>query len=199
MAKAKETTKSQLISTAIELFKKHGYDKVTIDDICRDVGITRGAFYYHFGSKEDLLSDFHAIPESISIERLPSIFAADNHWEQLWLCLAFYIEYTREVGPEIISQILKINLAKDRGTYRIVASSANAAYPIIEKGQSSGQIRNRASPKELYFIAVQLIMGYELQWAIADGGFDKIPAMRAALETLFDVEPSLRAGGNPIF
>lgn len=199
VAKAKETTKSQLIATAIGLFKKNGYDNVTIDDICRSVGITRGAFYYHFSSKEELLSEFHAIPESISIDRLSTIFAANNYWEQVWLCYALFVDYTQDVGAEIVSQIMKINLAQDRGTYKIVESSAKIAYTIIEKGQASNQIRNKTAPADLYFIGVQLIMGYELQWAIRNGGFDKISAMRTALESLFDVEPSLRKGGNPVF
>lgn len=199
LAKAKETTKSQLISTALDLFKRKGYDNVTIDDICRDVGITRGAFYYHFNSKEELLSDFHSIPESISMERLSSIFEAENFWDQLWLCYSFYLDYTQEMGPEIVSQILRINLAKDLRTYRIVESSAKIAYSIIEKGQAAGQIRNKTDPTALYFIGVQTIMGYELQWAIQNGAFDKIAAMRGALEVLFDVEPPLRKGGNPVF
>ena len=199
MAKAKETTKSQLIATAIELFKKNGYDKVTIDDICRGVGITRGAYYYHFNSKEELLSDFHVIPASISMERLSSIVGAKSYWDQLWNCYLLYVEYTQNVGPEIVSQIMRINLSKDHGTYHIIESSAKIAYSIIEKGQSSGQIRNKTPPVELYFIGVQLIMGYELQWAIQNGSFDKINVIRAALEVLFDVDPSLRQGGTPVF
>lgn len=199
MAKQKETTKSQLITNAIDLFKKNGYDNVTIDDICRAVGITRGAFYYHFNSKEELLSDFHAVPESINLTHLSDILAADTYWEQLWLCYSIFVDYTQDVGPEIVSQIMRINLAKNRGTYDIVESSAKIAYSIIEKGQKAGQIRNAASPEELYFIGTQLIMGYELQWAIRNGGFDKIGAMRSALEVLFDIEPQLRKGGNPLF
>lgn len=195
----KVTTKTQLLASAMRLFRESGYDRITIDDICKSVGITRGAFYYHFRSKEELLADFLAIPESIGMEHLSNILAAPNHWEQLWLCLLFYLDYTREVGPEILSQILRLNLAKDRGTYRIKETTAKIAYPIIEKGQAAGQIRNATPARELYFIAAQLLMAYDLQWAIADGGFDKLPAMRGALEALLDVEPSLRKGGSPIF
>ena len=39
--------------TSIELIHKRGYDHVTVNDICETCGITKGAFYHHFNSKED--------------------------------------------------------------------------------------------------------------------------------------------------
>ena len=50
-----EETKRKLTKTALDLFQVFGYDIVTIDDICKRAGLTKGAFYHNFKSKEDLV------------------------------------------------------------------------------------------------------------------------------------------------
>ena len=39
-----KSTKKELQDKAFELFEKRGYDNVTIDEICTDLGLTKGAF-----------------------------------------------------------------------------------------------------------------------------------------------------------
>ncbi len=48
-------TKSQILSAAIGLFARHGYEKTTMRTIARKVGITSASIYYFFDSKEGLL------------------------------------------------------------------------------------------------------------------------------------------------
>ena len=55
------STKMQIVESAINLYKKQGYTNITVQDICNEVGITRGAFYYHFKSKDDILMTFICI------------------------------------------------------------------------------------------------------------------------------------------
>lgn len=47
-------THRELIRLGIERFPIKGYAATTIEDIVRDSGLTRGAYYFHFDSKEDL-------------------------------------------------------------------------------------------------------------------------------------------------
>lgn len=51
----KAKTHARIIDAADRLFRARGYDAVRIDDIMADIGMTRGGFYAHFDSKEDLL------------------------------------------------------------------------------------------------------------------------------------------------
>ncbi len=48
---------------AIDSFARHGYAGTSIDRIARDVGVTKGAVYYHFRDKEQLL--FEAVKDRI--------------------------------------------------------------------------------------------------------------------------------------
>lgn len=48
MSHQESKTKELIRDTAIELFKKYGYEKVTIQQICKACQITKRTFYYHF-------------------------------------------------------------------------------------------------------------------------------------------------------
>ena len=55
--------RNQLLGTAIDCFAIHGYQGTTIDMIARAAGVTKGALYYHFKDKEDLL--FEAVRDRV--------------------------------------------------------------------------------------------------------------------------------------
>lgn len=48
----KETTRKKILNSAITLFSTRGFDQVSIDDLMKNAGLTRGAFYAHFKSKQ---------------------------------------------------------------------------------------------------------------------------------------------------
>ena len=52
----KAETRARITECARMLFNRHGYDNVSIDRVMEAAGLTRGAFYHHFASKEDLFA-----------------------------------------------------------------------------------------------------------------------------------------------
>lgn len=54
-ASMRETTKKKIETTAIQLFAKKGLS-VTIDEIAKAAGISKGLLYNHFPSKEELIA-----------------------------------------------------------------------------------------------------------------------------------------------
>ncbi len=50
-------TRNRIIKTAMKLFKKNGYENVTIRDIIKTAQISNGAFYAHFKSKDALVEE----------------------------------------------------------------------------------------------------------------------------------------------
>lgn len=53
----KARTRARIVDSARHLFKTRGYERVGIDAIMADAGLTRGGFYAHFSSKEDLFAE----------------------------------------------------------------------------------------------------------------------------------------------
>lgn len=52
---AKQSTRDQIVETADALFYENGFDASSFADIAGAVGISRGNFYHHFKSKDDIL------------------------------------------------------------------------------------------------------------------------------------------------
>jgi AcrR family transcriptional regulator len=55
IVKDPEERRAELIDTAEQLFLTKGYDQTSISDIAKEVPLSKGAFYYYFESKEDVL------------------------------------------------------------------------------------------------------------------------------------------------
>jgi AcrR family transcriptional regulator len=56
-------TRRKILRAATELFARHGFHKTTVVDIGAAIGMTQGAVFHHFASKEALL---HAVIERLS-------------------------------------------------------------------------------------------------------------------------------------
>jgi TetR/AcrR family transcriptional repressor of nem operon len=50
----KRDARSRLLDAARDAFRRDGYAATSVDDLCRAAGVTKGAFFHHFRSKEDL-------------------------------------------------------------------------------------------------------------------------------------------------
>ena len=61
-----ELTRQRLLEVAFRLFIKNDYDGVSLEDICREANLTRGAAYWHFKNKQDMF-------ESVTMDALNRI------------------------------------------------------------------------------------------------------------------------------
>ncbi|MGC0054761.1 TetR/AcrR family transcriptional regulator [Brucella pituitosa] len=52
--KQNPSTKPNLLDAALTVIRTKGYAATTVDDICTEAGLSKGAFFHHFSSKEDL-------------------------------------------------------------------------------------------------------------------------------------------------
>ncbi len=50
----KTKTRDKIVESARRLFNRHGFEQVSIDRIMAEAGLTRGGFYNHFSSKDQL-------------------------------------------------------------------------------------------------------------------------------------------------
>src|SRR5258707_11251777 len=89
----RDDTRRRIIESARKLFNRFGFDKVSIEQIMAEAGLTRSGFYLHFESKSDLyaeaLSCFFTNPERGST------------WKGISIDLS-----STEVGPQIVHAYL---------------------------------------------------------------------------------------------
>lgn len=54
-----EETRMRVLQAALSLFRKRGFDAVTMRDIAQEAGVATGAAYYYFPSKDAIVLDFY--------------------------------------------------------------------------------------------------------------------------------------------
>jgi TetR/AcrR family transcriptional repressor of nem operon len=58
--------RTRILAAAASLFRLRGFDEVTVAEVMKDAGLTHGAFYGHFPSKEVLIAEAirHSLPQA---------------------------------------------------------------------------------------------------------------------------------------
>jgi TetR/AcrR family transcriptional repressor of nem operon len=51
---AQHESKTKLLDAALQVIRTKGYEATTVDEVCESAGLTKGSFFHHFKSKEDL-------------------------------------------------------------------------------------------------------------------------------------------------
>ncbi|MCR5251795.1 MAG: TetR/AcrR family transcriptional regulator [Lachnospiraceae bacterium] len=69
-----EQTHERIMKSAVALFRERGFSGASIRQICKDAGVTNGAFYAHFESKEDL---FEKLVEPV-LEGMRQLYDTEN-------------------------------------------------------------------------------------------------------------------------
>jgi len=67
----------RLLAEATRLFAERGYDRTSVQEIVEAAGVTKGALYHYFGSKDDLLSEIYGRVLRLQTERLDAIASQD--------------------------------------------------------------------------------------------------------------------------
>ncbi|MEV6780325.1 TetR/AcrR family transcriptional regulator [Streptomyces syringium] len=67
----------RLLAAATRLFADQGYDRTSVQEIVEAAGVTKGALYHYFGSKDDLLHEVYARVLRLQQERLDALACSD--------------------------------------------------------------------------------------------------------------------------
>ena len=94
----KHQTASLIADTAMELFRKKGYESVSVNSICEQAGVSRVTFYSIFSNKDQIigfiLNDF----QNQFKEDFSSFIAAENDFERVMILFNYYVELSERGG-----------------------------------------------------------------------------------------------------
>lgn len=171
-------TEQAILQAALELARTHSFDKVSVRDICQRAGITTGAFYHHFKTKEDLLSRGFAPLDSYMEQALARRSDAPAE-ERLWLILATYARFIEEQGWELVSRYYQRRLGDSgaapmdptRFTLRAMVACLTElqgqGYPLPE-GYDTGQMA------DFFF---RHFRGVVVDWILHRGAYPLLPRL----------------------
>lgn len=73
-----QRTRREIVDSALYLFERNGFDRTSLTQIVSRANLTKGAFYHHFKSKEDLLWQIQNEYLDRQIELAQEILAGDS-------------------------------------------------------------------------------------------------------------------------
>ncbi|TDM08796.1 MAG: TetR family transcriptional regulator [Ideonella sp. MAG2] len=88
---AKEATRERIVAVAARAIRRQGYDGVGVADVMKQAGLTHGAFYAHFASREAMLAEAARQACAESATAVASVVAQAQQGEALTALLQAYL------------------------------------------------------------------------------------------------------------
>jgi len=140
--KAPAVRRAELVDTAQGLFLTRGYEATTINDVISATGLSKGAFYHHFRSKEDLLEAItdRFARESVGLIATLQTDAQLDARKRLNLLLALGREWKREHIGELKAMFTTLLDPRNAVLYhRIIDAVAAVLAPALAKIIADGE------------------------------------------------------------
>ncbi len=168
--------REQILEGARRCFAEHGYEGATVVRLERDIGLSRGAIFNYFPSKEELfielaVRDNARMSEVWISDGLAAVVRAVVELDPAWLSV--YLELFRRVRNDPAFRARIEERQKE-------VAPANRAR--IEDGQRNGELRDDITAKELGTFVNLVLNGLALQRA----GDDELPSTELVLSLLDD-------------
>jgi AcrR family transcriptional regulator len=144
-AAATETVPEKLVRVSVELFASQGYAQTSVQQIVDAAGVTKGALYHYFKSKDDLLFDIYDRILSLQREHLEEIVARGLGAEETMrlVCedvLVTSIEWMNEGATFFRSQHM-LSQARQTEVKRRRREYNDAFERVLNAGQREGVFR----------------------------------------------------------
>ena len=147
-----EETVEKILDVSMRLFSEKGYEHTTIQDIVDALGMSKGAIYHHFKSKEDIidrLNDryYEGLDWFPDLSKIPG----ENGLEKLRYAFRHFLTdpAKRKVDRLVIGYVVKnpkITLLTLESTFR---DAAPYVEKIIRLGMADGSIQGVEYPHEV--------------------------------------------------
>ena len=167
-------TKRKLIEIAKRLFTERSFSEVGVEDITDETGITKGAFYVHFASKDALIAlliaDYAARTDAdykAVFDTLPPNMPASGVLLALTEKIADVL--TSNIGYDNIKKIYQILLAGTVDTEAVKSYNRELYllfHGILEQGIRTGEFQSSLPVEVLSRHFIMAIRGICIDWCI---------------------------------
>jgi TetR/AcrR family transcriptional repressor of nem operon len=154
--------REQVLKTGIKLFCFKGFNGVGIDEICQTSGMTKGAFYNAFKSKEQFLKDSIALYGKNNLERIKEKLKPEDNISAWQKVKFFYTEMLKlqtnsgYIGCYVNNIMSELGIA-NLEVAKIVSEQFNLIIETIEPSIKLAQENNEISSDFSSFEISELI------------------------------------------
>jgi AcrR family transcriptional regulator len=136
IVKSAEIRKQELLLTAMRLFAAQGYEQTSINQIIAALNISKGAFYHHYSSKEDLVEALAAMYAEEAAERARTVLedASLDAFGRLSMFLSRMRNSKLDSAAQLQAAFAPIFLERNRDLYERTQLAVNRVIqPILAR------------------------------------------------------------------
>lgn len=189
-------TRDQLLDAAEQIFSQNGVANTSLQEIAQHAGVTRGAFYWHFKDKAELIG---ALMERVMmpLDELQEQAKADNPADLVQQIRNDIIIMLQRITTDAhLKAVVSILLLKCEYTeavddirQRFLRSREECAEDLetrIGQAIALGQLPKAANPKLTVIALFSLVDGLLFNWLIDPEAFDLHQNAEALIKPFFD-------------
>lgn len=140
---------AEMVAAALEVFAERGFAAARLEEVARRAGVSKGALYLYFETKEDL---FRAVVKDTiapNLERVTGLTAIEAPFEPTVRAI-FTLLAQRVASDRRVSGVVKLVIAESRNLpelaviwhENLVAPAVGLASKLIQAGQKQGVVRD---------------------------------------------------------
>lgn len=184
----KEQTRERIISAAGRCFRKGGYSGIGVDGLAKEAGVTSGAFYGHFASKEEAfketvvtgLQDVYATVQKLQVEH-------GVRWFEVFIDIYLSTKRTCDLTEACALQALTSEVTRSNEAVRtIYQAELVKVIKLIAQGLPNRDTAD--NHQRAWTLLVMLSGGVSMMRALADEilATEVANTIKAAALTLID-------------
>lgn len=171
-------TKNKIFLTAIKLFEKYGYDKVTIEDITSQAKVSKGNFYTHFSTKDSVLAEqFHQI--DVYYDTVFSTLSEDlSASERLLILIKAMTEYCAYTCGIEVMRVVYASQINNSQKVRILNNKERRVYEhlrdIVALGKKNNEFTINMPNEDVVELLMRSARAIIYDWCLYGDDFDLV-------------------------
>lgn len=192
MAEAKTKNEKAIAQAALKLFRKEGYENVSVNDICREAGIARSTFYLNFSNKREIVDKIIADARLNREDFFGDFVAAENDFERMWILCNRYLTVAIDFGPEMVATLFSLELMGETDILDLTHQVDEWMIQLLRNSQKAGIILSPEPAEIIAPLGVSMAYYTTYEWAKRKGSFNLRQVTRRRAEAMYNVAPEYR-------
>ncbi|MED3995865.1 TetR/AcrR family transcriptional regulator [Peribacillus frigoritolerans] len=162
-------TREKILQISLKLFSEKGYDKVTVDEIVKKSGTSKGSFYQHFSAKSDIFLVRFIEVDDYYREVFRSFPVDMDATEKLFIFIRKLMRFLEvEMGKDLMKVIYSSALDSKEHTYFLNSNRSlfKIIRSLIEEAKEQNDIGTDQSVNEISQLIIQSLMGIIYHWGL---------------------------------
>jgi len=161
-----ENTRLHLVRSAAELFDRNGFSGATLEDVSRSAGVTKGAFYFHFSSKDELAGAIQAEACTLLRSAVHRVAGAGVSAVQSVVDLTHALARWLEHEPLVRASFRTARECGQRGKpFLDFATELRTAIETLLRGAAqAGELRAGLRVADAVTLVLGVCIGLEMLW-----------------------------------